>query len=208
MESRVVVRAMLPHGSSKQQFQEMTKSLLAERFHLTFHTTVAGQRSAYELLTGPGRPKLGPVTGAGNEVTTQEKKGSRLSREMLGSESDMKWIQRRTSDGQQLMTFKQCGMAYLAERLSFVFSGHKVPVIDHTGITGKFDFQFEYPSELNAAFAPTAEDPFGRWRVADPTVYRRVSPLLGKQLGLQLRPTKVDLKTMVIDHLDRAPTED
>jgi uncharacterized protein (TIGR03435 family) len=77
----------------------------------------------------------------------------------------------------------------LASVLSFVL---RQPVDDETGIKGAFDVSLE--------FAPIAAD------VPDsslPSIFTAVE----EQLGLKLEPAKVPVQMVVIDHVDRAPTE-
>jgi uncharacterized protein (TIGR03435 family) len=64
------------------------------------------------------------------------------------------------------------------------------PVIDKTGLTGSYDFKLSY--------APT-NDPDSSL----PSFFTAVQD----QLGLRLEPQKVPVETLVIDHVDRTPTE-
>ena len=79
-------------------------------------------------------------------------------------------------------------------------------VVDKTGLAGIYDIRFEYagvPFPIagpDGALAPAASDPVD----AGPNIFNAVQ----KQLGLKL--TKVpDLQVdvMIIDHIDRTPTE-
>lgn len=64
------------------------------------------------------------------------------------------------------------------------------PVVDKTGITGSYDIHLTY--------AP-ANDP----NSALPSIFTAVQ----EQLGLKLVPQKVPVDTLVIDHVDKIPTE-
>ena len=75
------------------------------------------------------------------------------------------------------------------------------PVVDKTGLTGKFDFTVEFAPETNdrhaddgASFPPQS---------AGPTFYEA----LREQLGLRLVAQKGVVDVIVIDHLER-PKED
>jgi uncharacterized protein (TIGR03435 family) len=64
------------------------------------------------------------------------------------------------------------------------------PIVDKTGLTGLYDFKLSY--------AP-ANDPDSSL----PSFFTAVQD----QLGLKLEPQKVPVETLVIDHVDRIPTE-
>jgi len=64
------------------------------------------------------------------------------------------------------------------------------PVIDKTGLTGVYDFKLSY--------TPT-NDPDSSL----PSFFTAIQD----QLGLKLEPQKVPVETLVIDHIDRTPTE-
>jgi len=76
------------------------------------------------------------------------------------------------------------------------------PVIDKTGLTGKYDFTLEYaPGGAMAAPAPTP----GSAPEADigaPSITYAI-----KSLGLTLQDTKTILDVVVVDHVERIPTE-
>jgi len=64
------------------------------------------------------------------------------------------------------------------------------PVIDKTGIVGKYDFTLKYA---------TANHPDSNL----PDLFTAVQ----EQFGLKLVPQKVPVETLVIDHVDKIPTE-
>jgi uncharacterized protein (TIGR03435 family) len=76
------------------------------------------------------------------------------------------------------------------------------PVLDETGIDGLFDFKLiwtpdETPRELNPAEQHPPADPNGASIVA----------AIEEQLGLRLVPQRGSIDMLVIDHVDRVPTE-
>ena len=79
----------------------------------------------------------------------------------------------------------------LASILSMVL---KRPVHDDTGIHGKFDVRLDF-APLNAP-ADAADSSL-------PSIFTAVQ----EQLGLKLEPAKVPVKLLVIDHVERVPTE-
>ena len=66
------------------------------------------------------------------------------------------------------------------------------PVVDKTGLTGKYDYTLEFP-------AMESLDVQGD---GGPSIVTSVQ----EQLGLKLEPKKVPLKMFIIDHADKTPT--
>jgi len=87
-------------------------------------------------------------------------------------------------------------MAQIATALSGMGNlGH--PVIDETGLTGRFDFTLEYTPEVPSNRIPPPDiDPPG------PTFL----DALTQQLGLKLEPQKGSVDVWVVDHIER-PSE-
>jgi uncharacterized protein (TIGR03435 family) len=75
---------------------------------------------------------------------------------------------------------------------SFVSFAINQPVMDHTGLNGTYDIKLSYapPSDPNAASN-------------NPDIFTAIQ----EQLGLKLEPAKVPVEYLVIDHVDRVPTE-
>lgn len=99
----------------------------------------------------------------------------------------------RQPDGSNRLTFQNSTMFYLANTLSSEYSQGRIPVFDRTGVEGAFDFSFEMPA--------------GQGEAGDPAYgVEGVSAYLEMQLGLKLVRTHTELKSMVIDHLNKVPT--
>jgi len=64
------------------------------------------------------------------------------------------------------------------------------PVVDKTGIEGNFEFRLDYAPD------GTADSPL-------PSIFTA----LQEQLGLKLEAQKVPVEMLVIDHVERVPTE-
>ena len=76
---------------------------------------------------------------------------------------------------------------------SFVMGAADRPVVDKTGLTGRYDLQRESPLQ---ACAPEGSAP-----EPVPSVFT-----FAEELGLKLVPAKGQIETLVIDHVER-PTE-
>jgi uncharacterized protein (TIGR03435 family) len=71
------------------------------------------------------------------------------------------------------------------------------PVIDKTGLTGRYDIQIEFAPETGAAIDPGAHQP-----AAGPDA-PSIFEVLQSKLGLKLEPGKGPDQTLVIDHVER-----
>jgi uncharacterized protein (TIGR03435 family) len=85
------------------------------------------------------------------------------------------------------------------------------PVKNETGLTGKYDFTLSFapdmssmPGAMMMGPPPGGEAPgAGAPQDNGPTIFTA----LQEQLGLKLEPKKGPVDTLIIDHVERAPTE-
>jgi uncharacterized protein (TIGR03435 family) len=92
------------------------------------------------------------------------------------------------------------GMANLTDMLSRMVER---PVIDATGLKGFFDFNLEWtPDDAGAASRPAESG-----TPVDSAVGPNLIVALQQQLGLKLEPRKAPLDVMVIDRVEKIPTE-
>ena len=74
------------------------------------------------------------------------------------------------------------------------------PVIDQTGLTGKYNFQLEYaPGGAMAVVAPGSAV---QAEVGAPSIAYAI-----RSLGLALQETKTMLDVLAVDHVEKVPTE-
>jgi uncharacterized protein (TIGR03435 family) len=69
------------------------------------------------------------------------------------------------------------------------------PVVDHTGLTGRFDFTIDFEPERRPE--PPAGD--AQSEPSGPTILEA----LKEQLGLKLEPTKSPRRVLIVDHVER-----
>ena len=72
-----------------------------------------------------------------------------------------------------------------------------MPVVDQTGLTGAYNFNLDWTPAVGAAAGASSDAP------AVPALFEAVEA----QLGLKLENRKLPLPVIVIDRVDRAPTE-
>ncbi len=148
-------------------------NLLAERFGLVFHRVRKDFRG-YEIRVAKGGSKLTASVAKSDERPT-----------FWGS-----------SDGNGRMKYKatQTSMEFLANTVSTLMTSSR-PVVNRTGISGKFDF---YLDMVAPSFNPFGSD------LDDGS--ENLSSALESQLGLKLNPAKISLELLMIDHAERVPT--
>ena len=146
------------------QQQEMLQKLLADRFDLKFHRDKRAL-PVYAIRIAKGGPKLTP---AAHPDAQPDQDGSGH-----GTEADL--------------GFTSFSMPDLAMGLQFFV--HDRPVIDQTGLTGRYDFKLRYTYDEAHATDPDAP----------PGLFTAIQ----EQLGLKLEPVKAPVDVFVIDHVER-----
>jgi uncharacterized protein (TIGR03435 family) len=114
-------------------------------------------------------------------------------------------------NGNVRMTASKQPMSGLAEDLSRQLD---LPVVDMTGLTGKYDFTLYFSPEGLASMRvmggpPPGEGGGGMPAASEPDAQSNPSlfTALQEQLGLKLEQRKGPVELLVIDHLERAPIE-
>lgn len=135
------------------------QDLFENRFHLKFHYEKQ-LRAGFRLLTSKGGLKIKPAADA--------KGGSSFSSKMV--------------DGHRLLEFRYYTMANVANALTGELAR---PVVDATGIDGRYDFSVQMPVDDDATGS--------------------LFSALG-DFGLKLEATKIETNIFVVDRLEK-PTE-
>ena len=192
LDGRYDLTAMLPHGSTSSQLSQMFANLLAEKFGLTFHS-VTKTIPAYALVV---------VSGAEFSPLHPDPKSTSPAPDPSGFTPSLPnagaWRVRNLWDTTEGMDFGLCSMGQVADALQGLFDGRDVPVIDHTGITGKVTFTLQgLPSRFPLNRAGAQNPMLGRGVDTD-----AVTAALVKQVGLKLVPIQIDVQMMVIDHVE------
>jgi uncharacterized protein (TIGR03435 family) len=181
-----------PQADPETRTKLMTK-LLEDRFQLKMHFEDRVV-PAYTLSSvKPKMAKADPVTRSGcNEGPGPDGKDPRVANPLLS----------------RLLYCRNVTMAQLADLLPQKANGYvHSAVLDKTGLTGSWDFTLSFSASgvlQNSLQSPgqpgagVAADPNGALSLAD-----AVSKQLGLKLGLEKRPASV----LVIDHVERQPTE-
>ncbi|HEY6339862.1 MAG TPA: TIGR03435 family protein [Bryobacteraceae bacterium] len=170
------------------QLDRMLQVLLKDRFKLVVHRETRGIR-VYALTAVKRGSKLRAVAEPENRTTAD---GTSFKIHGLDEIESVK------SENGALISrlgFRYSSMQELAGTFTSFLDR---PVLDRTGLGGKFDFALEYE---NAPDAPTTSDQsnFGRMINAGPSFFTA----LQEQLGLKLDATRSPVEILVIDHVER-----
>jgi uncharacterized protein (TIGR03435 family) len=155
-----------PGEPNLRQQQEMLQKLLADRFGLKFHREQR-ELDAYAIRVAKGGPKLKPAAKPDAEADEQGNGH--------GTEQTIQYTSASMADF-------ILGEQFFVDR----------PMVDQTGLKGRYDFSFRYTYDEEHATDPNAP----------PGLFTAVQ----EQLGLKFEPTRAPVEVFVIDHIDR-PSE-
>jgi uncharacterized protein (TIGR03435 family) len=168
----------------------MMRSLLEERFKMTYHTEDR-QVTAYSLVAA--KPKM--------------KKADPASRTFCKDGN----APAGSPPGSRLLTCQNITMAQFADRLQGMAQELNWPVSDATGIGGGWDFTLLTSRSIMAmplmARVGGEMPPGVTTGASEPNGSITVFEALEKQLGLKLEKGKRSEPVIVIDHLEQKPTE-
>ena len=182
----VEISAKIPEGVSKDQVPTMLQALLTERFKLADHIEDR-PNTGYALVVDKNGPKCKPDDSSANF----------MGRLPQGS------VKFGFAGSGQLK-----GVMTMAELAKYVSGRGYGPVQDATGLTGKYDIELSWTPD--PAFEPKAVDSTasaGTSPAADiPAPEPNFFTALREVLGLKLEHRRVQIRFLVIDHIERIPT--
>jgi uncharacterized protein (TIGR03435 family) len=141
----------------------MVKKLMVDRFHLKFHYEKR-ELSVYALT----------VAKSGSKLTRSQSDPSAPGGKGFGPPGNFGATNATVAD--------------VADALGYVVVDR--PVVDHTGLTGRFDLRLTWTPD-GAPTMASADAP--------PDLFTAIQ----QELGLKLESTKAPVDVLVIDHLDR-----
>jgi uncharacterized protein (TIGR03435 family) len=203
-QARFDIAAKLPDGSSPDLVPQMMQKLLADRFELKTHRT-SKEFSVYALIATAGGPKLKEVASDAPVSNTVNVSGSGSAAGVsidLGDGSFATLANNR-------LEFKKATTASIVDTLTGLLDR---PVIDNTGLTGRYDLMFELtPEDYNAVLIRSAVNagvvlPPQALRALDTASTDPFSQGLQK-FGLTLNPRRAPLDVIVVDAMRKVPTE-
>jgi uncharacterized protein (TIGR03435 family) len=176
---------------------EMLKNLLVNRFKLTWHTEERPIMTYTLTATKPKLKKADPAsrTGCKEGPAVPTKSDPRDSNPLLG----------------RLLTCTNTSMSQLAFLLfRGMASGYvKSPVVDATGLQGGWDFtlSFSAPGQIPGGDTGGSGAGIRAAAASDPNGTVSLPDAMEKQIGIRMELQKHPVEVLVIDHLERKPTE-
>jgi uncharacterized protein (TIGR03435 family) len=222
---RYAIVAKVPAGATTEQVKVMWQNLLADRFGVLLHRE-SKDLAVEELTVANGGPKLkattldenAPVPSDPATVLRSGRSGepARNGVPDLPTPGLRMTIQMSATGPSAHLVGRAQSMADLANMLGDPQNLNR-PVIDKTGLAGKYDFYLELEFTTGTTGPP---DPAGGVSAGSITLGPGGPPLGGsgelglniskavqKQLGLKLTASRAKLDVLVIDHAEKTPTE-
>jgi uncharacterized protein (TIGR03435 family) len=197
---RFNITAKVPEGATKDDLSRMLQNLLTERFKLKFHRETK-EMSMFELVIGKNGPKLKESAGPPPEfdptaapapvLAKQDKDGYPIPPPGV--------IAMMSMNGAPRARFNAVNES-MEDFIGMISNTVGRPVVDRTGLKGKYDFILSWsPEPPPGAVAPASLSPDD----AGPTFISAVQ----EQLGLKLDSKKGPVEMLVIEHYEKVPTE-
>jgi bla regulator protein BlaR1 len=196
------INARAEGNPTKDQMRVMMQSLLADRFNLKIHFETR-EVTAYAIVlrkSGKTGPKLRPhAEGPPCDLSQRSPSGDSPAKDtdVYPPVCDRyKLISK--SKGVLLLGSRNTTMALLAAYLPSVEDLGR-PLVDETGLSGRFDFTLEWTPEEDG---PSTSETGTAIASSDATFLEAVK----EQLGLEFKAAKAPLRILVIDHIEK-PSE-
>jgi len=217
---RYDIIAKVPEGATKEQVGVMWQNLLKERFGMVVHheskefqvdqlQVARGGSKLKETTLDPNAPPPPPPTGPPQGPPKMDKDGFP---EMNGPGLMMMIQMGATGAPVGHMVARAQTLSQLATTLGMQLNR---PVVDQTGLTGKYDFNLEYMPDLSRMPPPPGGPPgfVGPGPASGAPAGDASEPgsnlaaAIQQQLGLRLVSGKAKLDVVVVDKAEKVPTE-
>jgi uncharacterized protein (TIGR03435 family) len=184
--------ARIPEGAAKEQFRTMLQDLLAERFGLKTHIE-SREFPAYELVVAKSGLKLKEaVPGESAPPTPKVTSGPDWPDLPPNRPTITATV---FSSGDYQMARLRMQLEPLSMLSRFLPKEDRLPIVDRTGLTGKYSFALEYSQNILGGQSddlPPAPDLF---------------TALKEQLGLELVRKKLPFNIVVVESFNKLPSE-
>ncbi|HEY1755391.1 MAG TPA: TIGR03435 family protein [Bryobacteraceae bacterium] len=193
---RYDIAAKIPAGVTKEQFNVMLQNLLTERFAMLVHRETR-EINGYELSIGKGGLKFkesatpAPATAPAPPVDPNQTPRIKTEKDRDGK------VQLAPGAAALVQFGIPGGIRYTARQqpisiLTTVLENPLgKPLVDKTGLTGKYDFNLEFSRDVDAA----ADGP--------PDLFTAIQD----QLGLKLEQKKIPVDVLIVDRAEKTPKE-
>jgi uncharacterized protein (TIGR03435 family) len=230
IKDRFDIVARMPDGATKDDAPAMLQTLLKERFNLTAHRQVVDQ-PVLGLMAAKNGMKLEPASA--NAEVLDETVPLQPGESMVDS-PDGRILLRRNKDGsttyvgpwgsftlkfdgQSLSMHMQSDsidMRGFASMMTQLGGGEGRQVVDMTGLTGKYQAAADFSlMDLTSSLhdqgidIPTGGGPQGGGQGGASDPGGPTVSAAREKLGMKLEKTRANLDRLVVDHVEKSPTE-
>ncbi len=165
-DAKFDIVANVPRVATKEQFRMMLQDLLKERFQLKTHWETK-EMQVYALVV------------------------SRSGSKLIENATAAAMMRMSSTRGVTQMAFTSAPMEQFVSQLAHI-RGVDRPVLDKTGLTGKYDFTLKLASGPGGVAGPEGESVF---------------TAIEEQLGLKLERQKAAIPMLIVDQSERMPKD-
>jgi len=222
---RFDITATLPAGTSKDDVPRMMQALLRDRFHMEARRATLEDQQVLAIQAGKNGAKLKPAAATpkaldlsqplkpgqtildspiGQILLTREPDGSTVYN--MGERGDFS-LHFDTSSMAMQMTSNAITMNGVAVMVNILGSGQGREVVNQTNLPGPYQVSLEFAlGDLLGALHDDGIDLPPSPGFDSPDNGATLGGSLNK-LGLHLEKTRAAVTRLVVDHIDKAPTE-
>ncbi len=193
MDTWVAITAKIPEGATPLQFRKMQQNLLEERFRFAFHREPK-EMTVYELVIAKGGARL---RESAPDAPPAEVEWGRVPGAKLGPDHFPEFPEGRNGlmgvNGRMRWRSSHVTMADLVNVLRREMG---TDVVDRSGLNGQYDVDlfWQQPSLTSAPDGPSSDGP-------------EIQRAIQNRLGLKLESKKGRVGVVVIDRIEKVPTE-
>jgi uncharacterized protein (TIGR03435 family) len=209
-QGRFDITAKLAARTTKEQFQRMQQNLLVERFKLTLRHEQK-EMAIYELTVGEKGPKM---KESAPDATSAPQEPWTIPRFSMGKDGYPVFPAGRGGLAGMNGYYRWTGFNLSMQEIVKTLSGQLGrPVIDATGLKGKYDIDMTWitdTSEIQAylrARGMIGEGPDSGPPMADAASGPTLQHAIQDRLGLKLNSKKGPGDIVVVDHVEKVPIE-
>jgi uncharacterized protein (TIGR03435 family) len=200
---RYDIVAKVPEGATIEQVRVMWRNLLAERFGMLLHHE-SKEFQVDEVVVSKGGPKFKETSldpNAPRAVETGKLDGNGAPE--INGPGLIKTIQAGANGPVGHVVARA---QVLSPLLTILEDQLHHPVVDKTGLTGRYDYALEYTPDLaEVRLQPRAAPGGPGTEASEPG--SNLAAAIQQQLGLRLVSGKAKLDVVVVDKAEKTPTE-
>jgi uncharacterized protein (TIGR03435 family) len=214
------ITVKVPAGADKAQFDTMMQNLLKDRFKMTIHREKK-ELPAYSMVIAKSGLKMKVSAPVDPATVTDKPLALPLGAPKIGKDGFPELpsgmpagrLMMMMMPGRAMMKGTGISIGDLAQRLEQQLDK---AVVDSTGLTDKYDVAITFEPDMNRMMAgmpmgmgrgPGGPGDGGPAPPPDGEAAPNIFTAVQEQLGLKLEPKKISADLVVIDRLDKTPTE-